>query len=546
MITWLHRLRRDEEGQTLVLGAVFGIILALCVFGTVNLGRAVYEKIQVQTACDNGAYSQAAVEARVLNLTAYTNRAMVVHYSSIMAMSAYLTWLHFTYVFVHGALQIMSWLPYVGEVFAVINDVLYYLMYGLDIAVSIGTPLISAANVVLFALQEGAWNALYLNRLAQSPPESHSGDTPGAPYQPLWSGLVNFANKTVFAQTRGNVILPSLVADAAAILNLSTAAPVVEARLHMLEIANSARAPWVAYGDRYNNPSGSPFARHWAFPKGPCNAQFGVNARTELGSPAPGLTSLWGLQNLTGQIFSGSRMQLSVNCSILFVPVSAVISLFSFTTIDQLFAFGSQSQYQGVQSTGGIVAQAITWVLSFLGLTSAFNGLVGYANSNAQIQSPWTTRLTWISPYVYFTPSIKSGPAGGVTALGSGLGNFGQPDVIFALAKKSTDFNAQAPPVGFTKFNSIIGGSAPAGQVDYSYNGNDWPGASGMPGALQLQPGYNAICAAQVYYHRPGDWKEMPNFFNPLWAARLMPVTESNTGASLGLNNAVVAPMILH
>ena len=96
MILWMHRLRDDEEGQTLVLGAVFGIILALCVLGTVNMGRAVYEKMQVQTACDNGAYSQAAVEARVLNLTAYTNRAMVVHYASIMAASAYLTWIHYT------------------------------------------------------------------------------------------------------------------------------------------------------------------------------------------------------------------------------------------------------------------------------------------------------------------------------------------------------------------------------------------------------------------------------------------------------------------
>ena len=63
MILWLHRLREDEEGQTLVLGAVFGVVLALCVLGTVNLGRAVYEKIQVQSACDSGAYSQAAVEA---------------------------------------------------------------------------------------------------------------------------------------------------------------------------------------------------------------------------------------------------------------------------------------------------------------------------------------------------------------------------------------------------------------------------------------------------------------------------------------------------
>jgi hypothetical protein len=29
----------------------------------------------------------------------------------------------------------------------------------------------------------------------------------------------------------------------------------------------------------------------------------------------------------------------------------------------------------------------------------------------------------------------------------------------------------------------------------------------------------------------------MPNFFNPLWGARLMPVMESNAAAALGLNS---------
>ena len=85
MMAKIHQLRRSEEGQTLVLAAIFGLVLMLCVLSTVNLGRAVYQKVQLQTAADAAAYSQAAVEARVLNFTAYTNRAMVVHYASIMA-----------------------------------------------------------------------------------------------------------------------------------------------------------------------------------------------------------------------------------------------------------------------------------------------------------------------------------------------------------------------------------------------------------------------------------------------------------------------------
>jgi len=36
--------------------------------------------------------------------------------------------------------------------------------------------------------------------------------------------------------------------------------------------------------------------------------------------------------------------------------------------------------------------------------------------------------------------------------------------------------------------------------------------------------GLNAISRAQVYYHRPGNWTEQPNFFNPYWRARLAAV----------------------
>src|SRR3954468_24828574 len=120
VIATLHRLKQDEEGQALVLGAIFGLILALCVLSTVGLGRAVYDKVQVQTAADAAAYSQAAVEARVMNFTAYTNRAMVVHYASMMAATSYLSYLLFEWPLMKALLDVLSKLPYVGPAFAAI------------------------------------------------------------------------------------------------------------------------------------------------------------------------------------------------------------------------------------------------------------------------------------------------------------------------------------------------------------------------------------------------------------------------------------------
>src|SRR5207302_5558876 len=143
VIQLLQRLRSDEEGQALVLAAIFGLVLMLCVLSTVNLGRAVYEKVQLQTAADTAAYSQAAVEARVLNFTAYTNRAMVVHYASIMAASAFLTWVHFLWAGINPILMVLRNVPYAGPVFAALQQVFRTLVQILDAAVFVMTPLLS-------------------------------------------------------------------------------------------------------------------------------------------------------------------------------------------------------------------------------------------------------------------------------------------------------------------------------------------------------------------------------------------------------------------
>jgi hypothetical protein len=43
---------------------------------------------------------------------------------------------------------------------------------------------------------------------------------------------------------------------------------------------------------------------------------------------------------------------------------------------------------------------------------------------------------------------------------------------------------------------------------------------------LNMSVGINAVARAQTYYHRPGNWNEQPNFFNPYWRPRLAPVQQ--------------------
>src|SRR5947208_809804 len=280
-IRWLYELK--------VLVAIFGLVLMLCVLGTVNLGRTVYDRIQLQAAADSAAYSQAAMEARVMNFTAYTNRAMVAHYASVMAATSYLTWLHFIWAGLKPLLEILGEVLFIGPIAAAIENGLSALIRVIDAGVAALSPLLSAANMLLYGLQEGAWQAVWA-RLARSlPPEAHSGDSAARPYQTIWPAALPLANQAVFAQTRGHLTMPQDAAETLQSLTNAKDKHVQQARLHMLEIANSARQPWVAYGDRYGDPTLSPMARHfrWGFSIGVVSLQLGSVGRTEMGAYAP-------------------------------------------------------------------------------------------------------------------------------------------------------------------------------------------------------------------------------------------------------------------
>jgi hypothetical protein len=53
---------------------------------------------------------------------------------------------------------------------------------------------------------------------------------------------------------------------------------------------------------------------------------------------------------------------------------------------------------------------------------------------------------------------------------------------------------------------------------------SSWPG---------WPAGLNAIARAQTYYHRPGNWAEQPNFFNPYWRPRLASIYQARESVPL-------------
>lgn len=91
-------LSGDESGQAIILGAVSLLVLAVGIMTTAQLGWAIKERIQLQHAADNAAYTSTVMIARSLNFISWTNRAMVAQYLTAMAIQSYSTYVDSIFV----------------------------------------------------------------------------------------------------------------------------------------------------------------------------------------------------------------------------------------------------------------------------------------------------------------------------------------------------------------------------------------------------------------------------------------------------------------
>src|ERR1051325_3122891 len=77
-----------QSGQVILLYLFFLLPMTMICLSVFNVGQIVAEKMKVQNAADNAAYSAAVWEARYMNLTAYTSRAMVANYDTMATIDA--------------------------------------------------------------------------------------------------------------------------------------------------------------------------------------------------------------------------------------------------------------------------------------------------------------------------------------------------------------------------------------------------------------------------------------------------------------------------
>lgn len=105
---------------------------------------------------------------------------------------------------------------------------------------------------------------------------------------------------------------------------------------------------------------------------------------------------------------------------------------------------------------------------------------------------------------------------------------FNQPSTFVALNKDAAMMrNAVEDGTGATRNEPALNWGG--GNVGFSFSG-------GSNGELKLEnklsfgigplsaEGLMVVSRGQTYYHRPGNWQEQPNFFNPYWRPRLASV----------------------
>jgi hypothetical protein len=520
----LRRLRRDERGQALVIGAVAMLVLAIAVLSSVSIGHGIYSKIKLQDAADAQAYSIAVKEARAYNFLAYTNRAMVVHYNAMLTFMAYVSHAFYLKTTIGNVAKVLGNVPYIGPIFKAIEQVINAWYQIVDwIAIGI-VPLLSALNVALWLAQEAVVFATALDLITTqaSPPiantdkDARAGFSMSMDSAAGWSGIIstwsiNLENVTNFlhpiddaissSQGLGSVADPLGTITRGKLLtkNKLSDPDMAKYRLLMGSIVNSSRREWTAVGM-------GPWilGRRWDFNLCFLAGEISMDktADAEIKNFSENFEN-----NRKDQLYAADSIgiELKVGCSFLSKTV------FEFEFRMQVAADiekGWHSYALKVDPPG--INQTVNkkdkhhW---FPGITPFFHGDPSY-------YKPWSYHFGYPCNFVVTTKDM-----------------IGQRKV-FELKSQYMVGEGTMQKNGYLDMTwGGVGGES----------GDSDPTVALAQGFRDRTGGMMAVAVGRAIYHRPGDWKEEPNFFNPLWTARLAPVRTHWLWAGKALQSPEIA-----
>lgn len=520
VLSALRRLAKEEDGQALVLGALLMFAVALAVLSISSLGRTIHDEIRLQNAADNTAYTLAAQQARAFNFYAYANRAQIAHYVGILQLLSadaivlgLVSGLGTFAALLKTAASVCSGLkrpacaavPVVGNALLALSSISEGMERVIRVAArallrvdawvgTVGVPLLVGANLFLFASQ-AAMLASTLGRLrAEEVLRVARGTAPEARLAHGHVALAANARRFFDAHLEEAMTLWGTRDRVGARLEDGPVGRRNYARRGMGELVHASRHGSMVYDRTFPDPELS------------------------LG----GLPGLSAIRTLFAQ-FSGARLRGHTRLHSASDP--AVTPSTSAAYYQQMEEPGyATARYPAGNSIGANFYLHLPAVPSFLGhplgvdrkelgsVTSTGGATRGWACS-WDPDDPYRTLPTGVvTLYVpRFHCDLHRGmhPWWGITpymhldATGEGCDSteseFCQPDVWVVLRSGADE--------GAIEREAAI--------LRAAGSGDPFP-----------ERGRLAVARALAYYHRPGSWKEPPNFFNPHWKAKLASVEE--------------------
>jgi hypothetical protein len=538
------------------LAAIGIFVMTLGVLATLNLGQAVHQKIKLQNTADAAAYSLAAMEARTFNYIAFLNRAQIAHYNTAMAIQSYMTWVGFQvalfgttadlmvtlknavemgangpcpackpYRAVQAAVALMAQLAAKARDLAVKaytqgegrgHDIVEAMaLFNRDV---VWESQVSRAALLNFHILSGMESTIVKND------EGELSDLFKHPASRILNFLVNGAmNSIEYFQTFDHAaginpsalsLRPDNLAEELARVAPGGAytsrqgEPERDAVRIMSELCNASRAP-----DFVSN-------------RGP-GSSYGGSAQPWMA--ATGLKVI-GLKR--GQTkFTSSGTMTGAKIPALYsegnYPEGAYLSSNDF--LDKPSAMGmfvatvNYAQPAGTRLGDAIAAYEQQGAhYRYTGPTITQKARISPGGTETIAVPPPPLIGKWKSPVASharwpgFQPYITFKPKSDRTA------DFNQPSTWIFLNKHHRAFQTgsddQHAP-WLTQFSWEQGGRVESLDSTVGGKRNSY-----------LFEGLNVVARGMAYYHRPGNWKEHPNFFNPYWRARLAPVGQKLQG----------------
>ena len=530
------------------LAAVGVFAMVLGVLATLNLGQAVLEKIRLQNTADSAAYSLAVKTARTFNYLAFLNRAQIAHYNTAVAIQSYTTWVGYHLAAYSTTLDMLDTLQKATDA--------GYLYYGCEPPYRIiGCPYKPAAaammgvlrgarasfksKVNLFkqgdklgkeiteAMQIFNHSTMFITALLRAvgilTPQALSAMqayikeldpdikfTSGGRGWLLNFGLNAFANwwelKNVFDEKSGVNPIPGTLSEVSKLFTSLSGKTVddSDARRLMAELCNATRSPSFLSSRR---GSGGVFMvseassyMHMLAPYKMGQSRFTSSGSMDNAkvrsirkdSNYPDAKYLSADDWAKSGVGSAINSMLTIPPFVYYNPTNKLGDAISaYKSMGQHYLF---SRFKGADKTGGYGAI----MPPAMPQSSSISGGGG-------------DRHTWkgFSYYFKFKPNPER------------TDDYGQPSTWFILNKSHEDFQTQK--------GSHANPSAPwYGNWTMEQNGKKMSldttigGKKNSP--LPLLEGLTVISRGMVYYHRPDNWTEHPNMFNPFWRARLAPV----------------------